>query len=127
LLPLRKTIETTASKEEVTNPRKLALPHVWWWWVNLEFDIFESWDHCNLTHSHYCFLSKSIGTMQIKYQHGPKLRLFLVFKGIATKSSFATNLVTSLYLLSAMEESFDQTSEGGVKRIIPSYARRPLK
>jgi hypothetical protein len=28
LLPLRKTIETTASKEEVTNPRKLALPHV---------------------------------------------------------------------------------------------------
>lgn len=46
------------------------------------------------------------------------------FKGIATKSSFA-NLVTSLYFVySAMEDSFDQTSEGGVKTMDNPELRR---
>jgi heme oxygenase len=46
------------------------------------------------------------------------------FKGIATKTSFA-NLVTSLYFVySAMEQSFDQTSEGGVKTMDNPELRR---
>jgi heme oxygenase len=46
------------------------------------------------------------------------------FKGIATKTSFA-NLVTSLYFVySAMEQSFDQTTEGGVKTMDNPELRR---
>jgi heme oxygenase len=46
------------------------------------------------------------------------------FKGIATKTSFA-NLVTSLYFVySAMEQAFDQTTEGGVKSMDDAELRR---
>jgi heme oxygenase len=46
------------------------------------------------------------------------------FKGIATKSAFS-NLVTNLYFVySAMEQAFDQTSDGGVKSMDDPELRR---
>jgi heme oxygenase len=46
------------------------------------------------------------------------------FKGIATKTSFS-NLVTSLYFIyTAMEQAFDETSEGGVKSLDNPELRR---